>query len=141
MMQLLLWLSAFKHYCIRLERKRHWNHYSFSRLPKHISRNYASYSQNSKHESITSNSIPQMPYIQVKMKLSAQNNSILLRNQTLLLDVTHKQKKHTHFNTVLHTDEINSKQYYNKSCLWYSPNVLFLNLMYCRAVLEVTRVT
>ncbi len=86
--------------------------YSFSRLLKHISWNYASYSQNSKHESITSNSILQTSYIQVKMKLSTQNNSILLKNQTLLSDMTHKQSKtHTHYNTVLHTDEINSKQY------------------------------
>ncbi len=53
---------------------------------KHISRNYASYSEN---ESITSNSIPQTSYIQVKMKLSTQSNSILLKNQTLLSDMTH----------------------------------------------------
>ncbi len=63
--------------------------YSFPPLLKHISRNYASYSQNSKHESITSNSIPQTSYIQVKMKLSIQNNSILLKKQTLLSDMTH----------------------------------------------------
>ncbi len=68
--------------------------------------------QNSKHKSITSNSIPQTSYIQVKMKLSSQNNPILLKNQTLLSDMTHKPSKNTHYDTVLHTDEINSKQYY-----------------------------
>ncbi len=67
--------------------------------------------QNSKHKSITSNSIPQTSYIQVKMKLFTQNNSILLKKQTLLSGHTNPQK-HTHYNTVLHTDEINSKQYY-----------------------------
>ncbi len=51
---------------------------------KQISWNYASYSQNIKHESITSNSISQTSYIQVKMKLSTQKNSILLKNQTKL---------------------------------------------------------
>ncbi len=69
--------------------------------------------QNCKHKSITSYSISQTSYIQVKMKLSTQNNSILLKKLTLLSDMTHTHtQKHTHYNTVLHTDEINSKQYY-----------------------------
>ncbi len=38
------------------------------------------------------------------MKLSTQNNSILLKNQTLLSDMTHKQSKtHTHTHTLQHS--------------------------------------
>ena len=70
--------------------------YSFSRLLKHISWNYASYSQNYKHKSITSHPIPQTSYFQVKMKLYTQNHSLLLKNQTLPSDRTHKpSKSHT----------------------------------------------
>ncbi len=50
--------------------------------------------RNSKHKSITSNSIPQTTYIQVKIKLSTQNNSVLLEKQTLLKP----SKTHTHYN-------------------------------------------
>ncbi len=50
--------------------------------------------RNSKHKSITSNSIPQTTYIQVKIKLSTQNNSVLLEKLTLLKP----SKTHTHYN-------------------------------------------
>ena len=63
---------------------------------KHISWNYASHSQNYKHKSITSHPIPQTSYFQVKMKLYTQNHSLLLKNQTLPSDRTHKpSKSHT----------------------------------------------
>ncbi len=111
-------------------------YYSFSRLLKHISWNYASFLQNSKHKSMTSNSIPQTSYIHVKMKLSTQNNSILLKNQTLLSDMTHKPSKtHTLQHSLTHGwDKFKTIQFKtgNKCCLWYSPCVLFLNLMFCR---------
>ncbi len=109
----------------------HINHafYSFSRLLKHISWNYASFLRNSKHKSITSNSIPQTSYIYVKIKLSTQNNWILLKNQTLPSDMTHKPSK-TH--TLMRYIQNNTTKNTNKCCLWYSPSVLFLNLMYCR---------
>ncbi len=42
---------------------------------------------------------------------SVQNNSILLKKQTFLSDMTHTHTHtHTHYNTVLHTDEVDSKQ-------------------------------
>ncbi len=103
-------------------------YYSFSRFLKHISWNYASFLRTSKHESITSNSIPQTSYIQVKMKLSTQNNSILLKKQTLLSDMTHKQSKHTHYNTVSHTDEINSKQYYKNGNKCGTPQMFYSSI-------------
>ena len=78
-------------------------YYSFSRLLKHISWNYASYSQNSKHKSITSHPITQTTYFQVKMKLYTQNHSLLLKNQTLPSDITHKPSKtHTLQHSLTH---------------------------------------
>ncbi len=88
--------------------------------------------QNSKHKSITSNSIPQMSYIQVKMKLFTQNNSILLKNQTLLSDMTHKQSKtHTLQHSLTHWiwwDQF--KTILHKSVAWGTPQV-FYSLIEC----------
>ncbi len=67
---------------------------------------------NSKHKYIASKSIPQTSYIQVKMKLSTQNNSILMKTKLYSQTWHTIPQKPTHYNTVLHTDEINSKQYY-----------------------------
>lgn len=58
---------------------------------------------------------PKLPFFQVRMKLSTENHSFLLKNQTFTSDMTHKPPNtHTHYNTVSHTGEINSKQYYKK---------------------------
>ncbi len=78
-------------------------YYSFSRFLKHISWNYASFLRTSKHESITSNSIPQTSYIQVKMKLSTQNNSILLKKTNFALRHDTQTVKNTHTTTQFHT--------------------------------------
>ncbi len=60
--------------------------------------------RNSKHKSITSKSIPQTSYIQVKRKLSTQSNSILLEKTNFALRHDTQTLKNTHYNTVLHTD-------------------------------------
>ncbi len=81
--------------------------YSFSQLLKHFSWNDASFLQNSKHKSITSNSIPQTSYIQVKIKLSTQNNSILLKKNKLCYQTWHTnpQNTHTHYSFTHRWDE------------------------------------
>ncbi|XDV51056.1 hypothetical protein PO909_020007 [Leuciscus waleckii] len=48
-----------------------------------------------------SHPIPQTSYFQVKIKLYTQNHSLLLKNQTLPTDRTHKpSKSHTNYNIV-----------------------------------------
>ncbi len=64
--------------------------------------NYASF-LTKLNKSITSYSIPQTSYIQVKMKLSTQNNSILLK-PNLLPHMTH-MTSNTH--TTLHNSFTN----------------------------------
>ncbi len=87
-------------------------YYRFSPLLKHISWNHASFLHNSKLKSITSNSVPQTSYIQVKMKLHskqlnlAEKSNFALRHDTQTLKDTHTlQHSLTHgwdkFKTIL----------------------------------------
>ncbi len=67
------------------------------------------------------------------MKLSTQNNSILLKNQTLLSDMTHKQSKThttTQFYTLMRSIQNNTTKTGNKCG---TPQMFYsFNLMYCR---------
>ncbi len=79
---------------------------------------------------------PKLPIFRSKWSSPLKTTQSCWKNKLCSQTWHTNLQKHTHYNTVLHTDEINSKQYYkkngNKCCLWYSPSVLFLNLMYCR---------
>ncbi len=95
--------------------------YSFSQLLKHFSWNDASFLQNSKHKSITSNSIPQTSYIQVKIKLSTQNNSILLKKTNFAIRHDTQTLKNTHtlqFYTPMRWIQNNTTKTSNKCCLY-----------------------
>ncbi len=73
--------------------------------------NYASFFNETKHKSITSYSIPQISYIQVKMKRSTQNNSILLKTKLCMTHMTSNTHTHTRYKTVLLTLTLISKYF------------------------------
>ncbi len=78
------------------------SNYSFSRLLKHISWTYASFLRNSKHKSITSNSIPKLPIFRSKWSSPLKTTQSSWKNKLCSQTWHTNSQKHTHYNSFTH---------------------------------------